>query len=879
MEKFLPSTTISKDQIQSQLFKLAAVALVLMAVLLSISPAVRLRAWRVPYLWQHWLAVLVWGGGFYFTHRQTCKLLPGRDPYLLPLAALLSGWGLLTIWRLEPAFGFKQTIWLAFSLLLFNLGLRLPQFLGYLRRYKYVWLFTGLGLTALTLLFGTYPNGEGPGLWFGLGGIFFQPSEPLKLLLVIFLAAYLADRQPVSFNLLQLLAPSLILIGAALIILLAQRDLGTASIFILLYFAIVYLASGRRRILIFGTGLILAAGAAGYSLFNVIQVRINAWLNPWLDPSGSSYQIVQSLMAIASGRILGSGLGLGSPRVVPVAISDFIFAAIAEETGLLGLVALTTLLTVLSIRAIQIAIQAVNNYQRYLAAGLGIYLMLQSILIIGGNLRLLPLTGVTLPFVSYGGSSLTTSFIALLMLTLLSNTPDDIEPAPLLNERPYLFLSGWMLVCLASVALLGGWWSVVRVDRLLSRTDNPRLSIGDRYVPRGALLDRRNTPIATTVGEPGSYERQLLYPPLSLTVGYIHPVYGQAGLEQGLNAYLRGYKATPESTIWLNQMLYNQPPPGLDVRLSIDLALQKKADQMLAGQTGALVLLNAQSGEILAMASHPYFDPTQVNASWESSLSDPAAPLVNRATQGEYPPGTALGPFLLTAAAEKNLKIANPAQFSTTLNGKNWGCTVLVPKTASLPQAVAAGCPGAVLALGNALEWAEVKQLYQRLGFDQTPQLSLPAAEATPLEALQSQKLAALGQDGISVTPLQMALAAASLSAKGIRPSPSFAAAVNTPQQGWVILPSGKTTPVFRTAAVTESAGKLPLTGLPAWETTASAQLEGTTITWYLAGTTPSWRGVPLALALVLEEDNPQLAARIGSAVLDTILHPLPTTP
>ncbi len=523
MENFLPPPADSKNQLQQRLFLLALAAVVLLAAVLTLAPAVRLHSWQVSYPWQHWLAVPLWAAGFSYTHTETSKRLPGRDPFLLPVTALVSGWGLMTIWRLDPAFGLRQTVWLAVGLIIFNIGLRIPNLLDLLRRYKYVWLFTGLLLTALTFVFGTYPDGQGPRLWFGFGQIFFQPSEPLKLLLIIFLAAYLADRQPVSFNLAQLLAPSLILTGASLFILIVQRDLGTASIFILLYFAITYLASGRRRILLVGAGLILIAGIAGYALFGVIQVRVDAWLTPWLDPGGSSYQIVQSLLAVASGRLLGSGIGLGSPGLVPVAISDFIFAAIAEETGFLGLVALMTLLVLLSLRAMHTAIQAPNNYRRYLAAGLGTYFMLQTILIVGGNLRLLPLTGVTLPFVSYGGSSLATSFAALLILVLLSDSSDDVEPAPLLNEKPYLFLSGWMLVCLAAVALLGGWWSIIRSDDLLTRTDNPRLSIVDRYVPRGALLDRRNTPIAVTTGEAGSLERDLLYPPLSLTVGIYSP--------------------------------------------------------------------------------------------------------------------------------------------------------------------------------------------------------------------------------------------------------------------------------------------------------------------------------------------------------------------
>jgi hypothetical protein len=175
--------------------------------------------------------------------------------------------------------------------------------------------------------------------------------------------------------------------------------------------------------------------------------------------------------------------------------------------------------------------------------------------------------------------------------------------------------------------------------------------------------------------------------------------------------------------------------------------------------------------------------------------------------------------------------------------------------------------------MGTALDLTDLKTLYQTLGFDQTPDIPLPSANAAAILALEDQTRIALGQDAILVTPLQMALAAASLSAEGVRPSPAFAAAVNTPLEGWVILPSGEKTIAFLPGAVSETTSKLPKSGLPAWETTASAHHDDKTITWYLAGTTPGWRGVPLAMALVLEEDDPVAASQMGTALLDTVLN------
>ncbi|HEX9019226.1 MAG TPA: FtsW/RodA/SpoVE family cell cycle protein, partial [Anaerolineaceae bacterium] len=313
---------------QSRLIQLAAVFLLLYAITLTLSPAARLHSWQVTYRWNHWIGFVVWLVSTTIVHRQLVQRLPERDPYLFPIAALLAGWGILTIWRLDYVMGARQTVWLAVSMFAFAAGLRIKDFLAFLRRYKYVWLTSGLLLTGLTFLFGTYPGGFGPRLWLGCCGVYLMPSEPLKLLLIAYLAAYLADQLPANLNLMQLLTPTLILVGAALVLLVGQRDLGTAFLFILIYTSIVFIASNKKRTLLISAVALLAAGVAGYLLFDVVRIRIDAWLDPWLDPAGRSYQIIQSIIAVASGEFLGRGPGMGSPGIVPVAHSDFIFSAI-----------------------------------------------------------------------------------------------------------------------------------------------------------------------------------------------------------------------------------------------------------------------------------------------------------------------------------------------------------------------------------------------------------------------------------------------------------------------------------------------------------------------------------------------------------------------
>ncbi|NTW44319.1 MAG: FtsW/RodA/SpoVE family cell cycle protein, partial [Anaerolineaceae bacterium] len=262
--------------------------------------------------------------------------MSNRDPYLLPIVGLLMGIGLLTIFRLNVNFGLRQSLWIILSTIILFVSFQKSEWLKRFRNYKYLWLLFGLALTALTFFLGIYPSGNGPQLWLSFGGIFIQPSEPLKILLIIYLSAYLSDRWSSRKNFPALIIPTIIVILLALLLLVGQRDLGTASIFIFIFAFYMFLVSGKRRILILFALILFIAGYIGYQMFGVIKIRVDSWLNPWLDPGGNSYQVLQSIQAMAAGKLLGSGPGVGSPGLIPVALSDFIFAAITEELGLFG---------------------------------------------------------------------------------------------------------------------------------------------------------------------------------------------------------------------------------------------------------------------------------------------------------------------------------------------------------------------------------------------------------------------------------------------------------------------------------------------------------------------------------------------------------------
>jgi len=389
-----------------------------------------------PHNWvAHSLAVGGWGICAFVGHQVLNRRLPNRDPLLFPTVMFLSGWGLVMIARLVPRFANRQTTWLAISVAALLVVANLPQISRWLRKYRYLLLFGGLGLLVSTIVLGRNPSGQigAPPLWLGLGGIYFQPSELLKIILVAFVSSYLAEQYPLlraqgltTGNRLRALSPRivgpiLLMWGLSVVILVWQRDLGTAMLFFIVFLILLYIASGYSLILIGGAALILLAGIIAYTQFAVVQLRVDIWLNPWPEADGRAFQLVQSLQAFAAGGILGQGIGQGAPTYIPVVHSDFAFAAVAEEYGLLGVVVILSCLAMIVARGFKIAMRRQQHpFNRFLAVGLSSLIATQSIFIMGGAIRLLPLTGVTLPFLSYGGSSLLISFVMIGLLLRLS---------------------------------------------------------------------------------------------------------------------------------------------------------------------------------------------------------------------------------------------------------------------------------------------------------------------------------------------------------------------------------------------------------------------------------------------------------------------------
>jgi cell division protein FtsW (lipid II flippase) len=376
-------------------------------------------------------ACVVWALVFGVAHFALDRHLPGRDSLILPIVALLTGWGLIEVARLSRTDALRQLMWVVVSAGVMLVVAAAPRELRWLRRYRYTWLLGGLVLLAATLVFGVNPSGIGQELWLGFGGIYFQPSEVVKLLMVVFLASYLAEKRDLQLVMRiesrgltpAYLAPMLAMWGVAMAILLIQQDLGAAMLLFLAFLVMLYLASGKWQYLLIGMILLACAVLIGYALIGRVTERVNTWLDPWSRAEVESYQVVQSLIGIGAGGLIGRGLGQGDP-VVPAAHTDMPLAVIGEEFGLLGAIGLVTCYALLTLRGLRAAALSRSVFGSLLAAGLAALLGMQAWIIMAGNINLIPLTGVTLPFVSYGGSSLVVSFVMVGLLLHVSANAD-----------------------------------------------------------------------------------------------------------------------------------------------------------------------------------------------------------------------------------------------------------------------------------------------------------------------------------------------------------------------------------------------------------------------------------------------------------------------
>lgn len=628
---------------------------------------------------------------------------PGADPAILPVVFTLSGIGITFVTRLQPDASLGQVIFLFLGVALMVGTLAVVKNLEVIKRYKYVLGIAGIILLVLPMFIGTEIYGSK--LWIKIGGFQFQPGEFAKVLIVLFLAGYLAENREllsisnrtvlgIKFPRLRLLYPLFIVWGVCLLVVAFERDLGSALLFYTIFLIMLYVATGRVSYVIIGLAL-LAVGAFGmYQIMSHVQVRVAIWLDPLSDAQNLGYQIVQSLFSLADGGLAGVGIGKGMADIIPVVASDMIFAAIGEEMGLLGGSAVLLLFMLFAVRGLTTAARAKSDLAAFSAAGLTAAISFQAFTIVGGVTKLIPLTGVTLPFMSQGGSSLLASFVIVALLlragdeatgrsTEIANTSTDLATAGYRTtvrgshmRRPALDtpesgllgrvalanrLTRTVFLFTALFAVLIGnitYIQVIKASEYQDMPSNNHTINKARFIKRGSIITADGLTLAESIQQAdGTYARS--YPNGNLAahvVGYYSQQYGTMGIENTQNDTLTGSK---DYSSWQNALnsLAGISEPGNSVQLTIDSRIQRAAEQALAGRVGAIVALDPRSGAVLAWASAPTFDNTNIQAAIEAANASGGADtsMYDRATLALYTPGSTFKVLTLASALENGL--------------------------------------------------------------------------------------------------------------------------------------------------------------------------------------------------------------------------------
>ncbi|MBN2405356.1 MAG: FtsW/RodA/SpoVE family cell cycle protein [Coriobacteriia bacterium] len=861
---------------------------------------------------------------FGVAHAANRFLAPGADPVLLPLTFLLSGVGLAFVTRLDPELGASQTMWVFGGVVAMIAILALVPSLERIGRYKYTIMLAGIGLLLLPALIGVEVNGAK--LWLRFAGFSFQPAEVAKILIVLFLAAYLADnREVLSVSTkrvlgvwlppLKHLGPLLVMWAISLVVLIAEKDLGSSLLFFGVFLVMIYVATGRSGYVIVGAGLFAAGATAAYFMFTHVQTRVAIWLDPFADATGRGYQLVQSLFSIGAGRMIGVGVGKGLPTRIPFVETDFIFAAIGEELGLLGGAALIIAYLVFCLRGLSTATRARSDMAAFTAAGLVATFALQTFVIIGGVTRLIPLTGITLPFVSYGGSSILSNFM-LLALLLRAGDAGTGQQTEIIRTGSTGILGrfalarrmtgvGWTVVILL-VALIGNltYLQVFTADALAANPYNTRQLAEELRQERGAIITSDGVTLAESVPDGAVFSRS--YPEGTLgahVAGYYSPRYGRSGIEAAMNDALAG----KQSFATLQDMIdaaAGIPVAGNDVRLTLDADVQKAAEAALGDYRGACVAIDPSTGAVLAMASSPTYDPSVVDAQWDTLASeDGSAPLLNRATQSLYPPGSTFKIVTLTAAlgagvATPDTTYSGPATLEiggadvTNYAGSSYGTVDLGKATSSSINTVYAQ-----LAVDLGAERLVAQT--DRFGFGKSTPLEIPSvaslmpdpAEMTTWETAWAGVGQPVGEHespaGPQVTTLQMAMVAAGIANDGVVMRPYVVDAI-TDRAGRIITETtprsymtatDSTTANQVTAMMVEvvnsgSGGRAAISGVQVAGKTGTAEAGKSVQThaWFIAFAPADNPTVAVAIVLENASTGGSVAAPAAKSVLQAAL-------
>ena len=708
------------------------------------------------------------------------------DTVLLPLVMVLVSMGLVEIARLKPDLFAAQVRWLCISLLTVFLVLRFWPHIRQLLAYQYLLGIVCVVILGLPMLFGTEIGGSRNWLVFGPFSV--QPSEFGKILILFFLAAYLSDHRrvltlpssrfgPLVLPPLRFIAPLICIWGAAVLMFVVERDLGSALLFFGMAVLMTYMATGSKTYVLLAMVFIGVAAAISYMAFGHVRVRFDIWLDPWKDPNGMGYQIVQSLFSFGTGGVWGTGFGFGHPGFIPEVHTDFIYAAIAEEWGLIGSLSVLLCYVLLAWRGVRLALACHEEREALLAAGVAVLLVLQAFIIIAGVTKFLPLTGITLPFVSYGGSSLVAGFMELGILLSLSLPAKNRERSAMCVpdwklKRQALQAAAFMMAACAVLMTYVAYLSTWKATELAEHPLNARNAAAQSEILRGSILAADGTVLAVTRSD-GTRVYPLGEEAAAVT-GYNGERIGSAGLEAHRNRELLGLTADMSRLGPLRQLL--QSDKGNDIVTTIDVACQQAAYEALEGSKGAAIVLDADTGAVLAMVSAPCYDPNSVESEWDGLQKAEGSPLLNRAVQGLYPPGSTIKPMVAAAALQDGTVTADETFDCTGRLDLGGGYTIRdyegeVHGRLDLRQALAHSCNVAFGDIGLKLGGKKLGRAFEEFGFDREigGEILMTKSHLPDFADLGKGDLAqtAIGQSSLLVTPMHMALLASAFAHQG----------------------------------------------------------------------------------------------------------------
>lgn len=867
---------------------------------------------------------------FIVSHLALRKFAPAADPAILPICFALSSIGIAFVTRLAPDLAVRQVAWLVLGIIFMIAVIIFMKNMDKTANYKYTLMVIGLILLLSPLLPGIGNEIYGSRIWLSIGSFSFQPGEIAKIFIVLFLAGYLAQNRetlsvfthkvgPFKFPDLSTLLPLLIMWLLSMAIVVFEKDLGSALIVYFVLLTMLYVASGKKFYLIVGLLTIAIGAVILFFFFSHVQVRVDTWLDPFADPTNTGYQLVQSIFSMADGGLFGVGIGSGLADNIPIVESDFIFAAIAEETGLLGAAGLLLLYLCFAIRGLVTAARAKSDVSSFIAVGLTATIVLQAFIIVGGVTRLIPLTGLTLPFVSQGGSSLLASFIAVGFLLKCGDQSTGVESEIAsgtgnisaegvlgrvsLGKRitnTMIAFSVLFALLVANLTMI----MVVQADEYKNMPINNHTLVKESKTERGTISTYDNVVLAQSVEQSdGTYKR--VYPAGTLAahvVGYASEKFGTAGIESSYNDTLKGQRNYASWTDVLNASTGNSAA-GNDVKLTINSTIQKAAQDALEGFSGACVVIDPKTGAVLALASSPTYNAADIETLLQnSSNSSDSSALYNRATQALYPPGSTFKIVTLTGALENNvatessvfkapgsMKIGNGD--ITNFNGRNYGEITLARATEVSANTVYAQ-------LGVEMGADMLVKTAEDFGFDQDIKFDLPLAKSLmpkPEEMTEWETAwAAAGEPvgehespaGPQSTVLEMAMVGCAIANNGVIQKPYLVDSIYN-AEGKCSFTASPSTLMTATNSATANRVKSVLEGVVASGTGGAAAVSGVKIagktgtaetgkpiddSWFV-GIGPS-ENSRIVVAIVLEEgsDLPGGAASRAQGVLRTAL-------